>query len=77
MLMNSPLNRCTLLMSALLCLAATARGGERTDFDFVLAGDMRRYIVFNGIHGWDQACAAIATAGPGVFMVSPGDLDQQ
>ncbi|MBK9302406.1 MAG: metallophosphoesterase [bacterium] len=63
-------------LAALLCLAATARGAERTDFDFVLAGDMSRYIVVNGIHGWDQACAAMAAAGPGAFLVSPGDLNQ-
>lgn len=75
--MNSSSNRCAFLFSALLCLAATACEAARADFDFVLAGDMRRYIVVNGIHGWDQACAAIAAAGPGAFMVSPGDLDQQ
>ncbi len=69
--------RCALLLPALLSLAATARGAAREDFDFVLAGDMRRYIVVDGIHGWDQACAAIAAAGPGAFLVSPGDLDQQ
>ena len=75
--MASSSNRGTILCSALLCLAATACDAARADFDFVLAGDMRRYIVVNGIHGWDQACAAIAAAGPGAFMVSPGDQDQQ
>ncbi|MBK7702322.1 MAG: metallophosphoesterase [bacterium] len=69
--------RCqTFTLAALLCLAATSRGRDRTDFDFVLAGDMSRYIVVNGIHGWDQACAAMAAAGPGAFLVSPGDLNQ-
>lgn len=66
----------TLLLPALLGLATAARGVERADFDFVLAGDMSRYIVVYGIHGWDQACAAMAAAGPGAFLVSPGDLNQ-
>jgi len=74
--MNQPSNRRLFLVPALLCLAAAAHGAERTDFDFVLAGDMSRYIVVNGIHGWDQACAAMAAAGPGAFLVSPGDLNQ-
>ena len=47
--MNSSSHRGMFLVSALLCLAATARGGARLDFDFVLAGDMSRYIVVDGI----------------------------
>jgi hypothetical protein len=47
------------------------------DWNFTVAGDMRRYVVYQDIHGWDHACRAINEAGAGAFMVSPGDLDQQ
>ncbi|MDO9173097.1 MAG: hypothetical protein Q7W29_14835, partial [bacterium] len=66
---SAPALRRFFALPALLCLATAAQGGARLDFDFVVAGDMSRYIVVDGIHGWDQACAAMAAAGPGAFLV--------
>jgi len=69
--------RSLLVLMALLGLSATARGEARTDFDFVLAGDMSRYVGASGNYGWDRACEKIAEIGPGAFLVSPGDLNQE
>ena len=65
------------LTIAALGMQAAPVAAQPGDWTFTVAGDMRRYIVYQGIHGWDHACQAIAATGPGAFMVSPGDLDQQ
>jgi hypothetical protein len=64
------------ILLILVFLAPTAQA-EAGDWVFSVAGDMRRYVYYQDIHGWDQACQAMATEGPGAFLVSPGDLDQQ
>lgn len=61
----------------LLLVLAAALPVPAADWSFTAAADMRRYVVWDGIHGWDQACQAIDAAGRGAFLVSPGDLDQQ
>lgn len=67
---------CSLLIGILWLLPSLSQA-QPGDWTFTVAGDMRRYVDYQGIHGWDQACAAIAAIGPGAFMASPGDLDQQ
>jgi len=66
-----------------LLLAVTGRISAQTntirtnEFTFIVAGDMRNYIepLPGGKHQFDGACEAIRQAGPGEFMVLPGDFD--
>lgn len=62
---------------AMLLATGLASAALAESWSFTVACDMRRYIVWDGIHGWDQACQAIDAAGRGAFLVCPGDLDQQ
>ena len=68
---------------AVLTLAAIARISAQTnaasvgEFSFIVAGDMRNYLepLPGGKHQFDGTCEAIRQAGPGEFMVLPGDFD--
>ncbi len=72
---SSLLCLCLLVISVLIPMTQTA--ALANSWSFTVAGDMRRYIYYDDIHGWDHACRAMATEGAGEFLVSPGDLDQQ
>jgi len=63
---------------ALLALAACAAAkAEQPGFSFIAAADMRLFTggKYDSSQYFRGTCEAIATAGKGAFMVSPGDID--
>ena len=70
-------------VAAAVALFAAGRVAAQTNlaaaggFSFIVAGDMRNFVdpLPGGRHQFDGACEAIAQAGPGEFMVLPGDFD--
>ena len=80
---NRPLAAVQLSIIVIFALATASRISAQTNapdtngFSFIVAGDMRNYLepLAGGKHQFDGACAAIRQAGPGEFMVLPGDFD--
>jgi hypothetical protein len=74
------LRLCVLLCAALAPAPALATGQTALsprDYSFVTAGDMRSYVgpAPAGKRYFDGVCEAAREAGPGEFMISPGDCD--
>jgi hypothetical protein len=66
---------CGLLLAGILPVAA-ADEGPVDGLVFIVAADMRRFAVDGEpSKNFSGACKAIKVAGPGAFMISPGDLD--
>jgi hypothetical protein len=71
-----------ILLFALLAFTAIhvfgqTNGINTNAFSFIIAGDMRNYIepLRGGQEQFGGACAAIKQAGPGAFIIIPGDFD--
>jgi Calcineurin-like phosphoesterase len=79
--MHSPKSIGPLLLAAALtafvCAAVTQPSPAPASFSFVVAGDMRNFThsTNSDEREFDGACEAIQQAGPGEFMILPGDFD--
>ena len=70
--------RTELFVFIILFLPVAAQcNSDSTRFTFVVAADMRKYAgpEYQNPHYFLGTCQAIAEAGKGAFMISPGDID--
>jgi hypothetical protein len=65
---------CALAAAVILFVSCTAASATLpSGTTFILAADMRNFVA--GTSYFEGACDAIRKAGPGDFMISPGDID--